>query len=154
MSLTRPFSSLRDDLTRIFNEMDQEFFSPALGGRRPGLTHLGQPLSLLTPPVDIVEEENEIKVTAQVPGIKPEDIDIEVDDNTLVINAETVEKEETTEGNVHRKEIISGKFFRRVPLPTEVEGEKAKASFENGLLKVTIPKSKVSRRHKIKVGNR
>lgn len=150
MSLMRPFSTIREDLNRIFNEMDQEFLSPWLGGR--GRTELGgQVATVWAPAVDVIEAENEVQVKAQVPGIRPEELDIEVENNMLTLSGEHTEREEETRGNVYRKEICYGKFFRRVPLPTDVDPNKADARFENGMLTVRLPKSAESRRHKIKV---
>ncbi len=153
MSLMRPLSSLREDLNRVFSDLEQEFLSPWSPGRR----RLGEPeafLAVWTPPVDVVEDEKEIRVKALVPGIKPEDLSIEVEDHTLCLSGESFKKEEEEKGNFYRKEITHAKVFRRIQLPTDVQGEKAKADFENGMLTVTIPKSEETRRHKIKVSRK
>lgn len=152
MSLMRPMTSLREDLNRIFSDLEQELMMP-LGGRRrfePGLEQQQQ-LSTWVPPVDIIEEEGSIKVKALVPGLKAEDIDIEIDNNMLCLCGESVKEEAEEKGNFYRKEISSARVFRRIPLPTEVQSDKAKANFENGMLTITIPKSEETRRHKIKV---
>lgn len=148
MSLMRPFSSIREDMNRLFREMEQEFQAPQrakAGAERPELP------GLWGPPVDIIEEGDNIKVKAQVPGVKPEDIEIEVENDTLLLSGETRYTTEEDRGNVHLREIATGQFFRRIPLPTDVQGDKAKAEFQEGMLTITLPKSAEVRRHKIKV---
>lgn len=157
MSLMRPFSNLREDMNRLFNEIDREFLTPwtARGGMmgRGGESQSSDMMALWAPAVDIIEEDQDIKVKAQIPGIRPEDLDIEVDNHTLCICGETQEeRQEEQGGNVYRKEIAYGKFFRRVPLPTDVKAEEAQANFENGLLTITLPKAEQTKRHKVKVG--
>lgn len=150
MSLMRPFSSFREDLDRIFHDIEQEMMTPWRGRGRM----MERPAELATiwaPAVDIIEEEKEIKVKAQVPGIRPEDLNIEVENQSLILSGESQYKEEEEKGNVYRREIAYGKFFRRVPLPSEVKADQAKADFEHGILTVTLPKSEETRRHRIKV---
>lgn len=119
-------------------------------GRRSG-EGVDSMLNLWAPPVDIMEKEREVLVTASLPGLRPEDINVEVEGNTLSISGETKEEKEEKEHNYHRREIVQGKFYCQVHLPTEVEGDKANARFENGMLMVSIPKSEQTRRHKIKI---
>lgn len=153
MSLMRPFSSLREDFNRLFKELDTEFFSTTTtGGSRMGQTDIFQ--NLWAPPVDVIDQEKEILVKVQVPGITPDKLDIDVEDNMLTLTGETAEiyMEPQGGGNVVRQEIAYGKFFRRIPLPSEVQPDKAKAEFENGILMVRLPKSGETRRHKIRLG--
>jgi len=155
MSLMRPFSSLREDLNRIFSEIDHEFFpswaSPTVRGGELARRELP---SMWVPPVNMVEEENDIKVQVQVPGIKPEDIEVEVEEDTLTLSGETIQEKEEEKGNCLRREIAQGKFYRHLHLPADVLPDKVKAEFENGILTVTLPKSEKTRRHKVKVGGR
>lgn len=154
MGLTRPFSSLREDLNRIFNEMDREFFStPALmSGRGQPEGAGGSALSVVwAPAMDICETENELLVKVSVPGLKSEDIQLEVEDDVLTIQGESRQESESQEKNFHRKEIVCGKFFRRVQLPVNVQGEQAEARFENGILNITLQKAQQARRHKIPI---
>jgi HSP20 family protein len=152
MSLMRPFSSIRDDIDRMFREMEREFLTPIRGRggyAEPGTTDIS---TVWAPAIDMVEENNNILLKVQVPGIRPEDLDIEVENNTVTLSGESRQREEETKGNVYRQEICYGRFYRRVPLPTEVQADKAKANFEHGLLTISLPKSEETRRHKIKVG--
>jgi HSP20 family protein len=154
MSLIRPFSSIREDFNRLFRELDSEFFTTPLA--LPGRGQGEQLQTFLSPAVDVIDEEKNILVKAQIPGIKPENIDIDVENNTLTLTGETTEKFEDTQkqGNLVRQEISYGRSFRRIPLPADVNGEKAQAEFEHGVLTIKLPKSEETRRHKIKVQKR
>lgn len=151
MALMRPLSTLREDINRMFSDIDRGFFSP-LAVPSSRMLELGaETPSVWMPAVDVFEENNDIKVKAQVPGIPPENIDIEVEDSSLTLSGETAQRAEETKGNVYRQEICYGRFFRRIPLPTDVQADKAKADFQDGLLTVTLPKSEEVQRRKIKV---
>lgn len=95
---------------------------------------------LRTPRMDIYEEKGNVIAEVELPGVDPKDIDIEVKDNLLKVEAKKEEKKEEKEKGYYRKEISKGYYKRVVPLPVEVKGEKAEASYENGLLKIVIPK--------------
>ncbi len=92
-------------------------------------------------PVNVYETENEVVVKAELPGAKKEDLDINLQDNTLTIKGQTHEETEVKEENFYRRELRTGSFFRAVPLPVEVKSEELKASYENGVLTVTAPKA-------------
>jgi HSP20 family protein len=141
---------MRTDFDRLFSDLERELLAPALVGRRSG-EGMDSMLNAWSPPVDIMEKEREIVVNASVPGLRPEDINIEVEGNTLSISGETKQENETTDKNYHRREIVQGKFYRQVQLPVEVEADKANAHFDNGMLMVSIPKSEQTRKHKIKI---
>lgn len=150
MSLMRPLTSMRSDFDRLFSDLEREFFSPSWAGRRPGD---GQetPVSLLAPPVNVYENEHEVIVEALVPGIKPEELNVEVENNLLTLSGESRKENEERNKNYYRREILEGRFYRQVQLPTEVEGDKANARFEHGRLRITIPKSQQTRRHKVQI---
>lgn len=97
-----------------------------------------------TPYVDIKDKKGEIVVAADLPGVEKGEISINIRGDTLEISAEKKkEKEEKDEeAGYIRRERSYTRFYRSVPLPTEVDKEKVKASFENGVLKVELPKTK------------
>jgi len=103
------------------------------------------------PPVDIYEKGNNVIVETPITGIEPEKVDISVEDNTLVLKGKSEKKSEVEEKNYYRKEVRYGSFYRAVSLPAKVIGEKAEASYEDGLLRVVIPKAAIAREKKIKV---
>ncbi|MFN3301492.1 MAG: Hsp20/alpha crystallin family protein [Patescibacteria group bacterium] len=103
------------------------------------------------PPVDIYEKGNNIIVETQISGIEPEKVDISVEDNTLILKGKSEKKSEVEEKNYYRKEVRYGSFYRALSLPTKVIGEKAEATYENGILKIVIPKAAEVKAKKIKV---
>jgi len=95
--------------------------------------------------MDIYEEGNNVVAKVELPGVDPKNIDAEVKDNVLKVEAKTEEKKEEKGKGYYRKEISAGYFKRAVPLPVEVIGEKADAKYEEGILKVVIPKKQVKK---------
>ena len=91
--------------------------------------------------VNMLQTDNDIVVEASIPGVKPEDINISVTGDTLTLRGEMKEDEEYKEANYHIKEMRHGSFSRTMPLPVKVNSDKAKAEFENGVLKLTLPKA-------------
>jgi len=103
------------------------------------------------PAIDMYEKGNNVIVEAPLPGIDPEKVDISVEDDVLIIKGKIEKKSEVEEKNYYRKEIHKGGFYRSILLPAHVQGDKAKADFEEGVLKVTIPKKKAKPAKKVKV---
>jgi HSP20 family protein len=124
-----------------------EFFS--------GRTWPGRASSLFegewTPSVDVAESDGDIVVTAELPGIAKDDVDISLSNDVLTIKGEKKEEKETKEENYHRIERRYGSFQRSIPLATGVQGDKAKANFKDGVLCVTIPKSEEARPKQIEI---
>jgi len=103
------------------------------------------------PAIDVYEEGNNIIVEAEVPGVDPKDIDIEIEDKTLRISGKMEKKEEVKEKNYYRKEIKSGSFERTVSLPSEVKEEEIEATMKDGILRIILPKQKTSSPKKIEI---
>lgn len=145
MSLARwdPFRealSLREAMDRLFEE---SFVRPARGWLS---SELG-----LTVPVDMYETDDNVLISAAVPGLKPEDVDISITGNTLTMKGEFRSKEEGKRGSVHFQERRYGKFQRSIALPTGVDTDAAEAEFEDGVLKVTLPKTEKAKPKQIPV---
>lgn len=117
----------------------------------PAWGELARPFEGRIPTVDVVDRDADVLVKAEVPGIKKDDLDISVSDNMVTIKGETRAEEEKEEGDYYRREISRGSFSRTVALPSDVDPDKAKASFKDGVLELTIPKVEKSRRRSIKV---
>ncbi len=100
------------------------------------------------PKMDIYETEKEVVARVELPGVESKNINIEVEDNTLKIEAKTEEKKEEKKKGYYRKEISSGFYKRVVPLPAEVIGKEAKADYVEGILTITIPKIKPKKEKK------
>ena len=127
MSLIKwaPFFSEFDDMDKVMGEM-----LPAVRGNQFGFT----------PAIDMYEDKDNVVVETQLGGIDPEKVDISIENNVLTIKGESEKKSEVEDKNYYRKEIRRGSFYRSIPLPTKVDGDKALATNEEGILKVTIPK--------------
>lgn len=102
-------------------------------------------------PLDMREEDGQVIVEASVPGVKPEDIDVSVEDGMLTIKGEMKgEKEEKREGYL-MKERREGSFYRAVRLPEAVDSSQAASSYKDGVLRITMPKRPEKQPQKIKV---
>ncbi len=141
-----------------FEEMDRlmESFFPRQWLRpfrwdTPSWSELGAPLEMRTPRVDIIDRDNDIVVKAEVPGVKKEDLDVSITDTTVTIKGSSSHEEKEEKGNYYRCEISRGTFSRTVALPSNVDTEKAKAVFNDGILELTIPKVEKAKRKSITV---
>ena len=132
--------------SELFRPLFEDMFAPSAGGNR--LNDL-----MRAPNADVVEGQNEIRVMVELPGMRSEDISLELENNVLTIAGE--KKEERTEGDDrawHLSERRYGRFSRSFVLPRDVEQEGISANFENGVLTVRIPKSEKARRRQIQIG--
>ena len=97
------------------------------------------------PKVDIIDRKNEII------GVSKDNLDVSLSDNTVLIRASTRHEAQEERAGYYRREMIRGEFQRTIPMPANVKGEEAKASFKDGILELTIPKVEQSKRRAIKV---
>ena len=137
----REMVSLRDAVDRLFEE---SFVRP-----RGWLTTWQSGVGTFT--LDVVEEGDNLIVKASAPGVKPEDIHVEVKDEVLRIFGETRKEEEKKEEKYHIREHHYGRFERSVMLPYPVQIDKAEAVYENGLLTLTLPKGESVRPKQIPI---
>jgi HSP20 family protein len=139
-----------------FEEMErrfEEFF------RRPfsllGPSWFPRPRMLameeLSPTVDIFEDGNDVVVKAELPGIKKEDIDVKLTDNTITISGEKKKEEKVEKKNYYRMESSYGSFTRAFSLPAEVQTDKAKAQYNDGILEIRVPKTEEAKQKEKKV---
>lgn len=104
-----------------------------------------------SPSVDIYETENEIVLTAEVPGVDEKNIEIKLEDNTLSLKGDRNFEKETKEENYHRIERAYGSFYRSFTLPRNVDQDNIKAESENGILRITMPKKPELKPKKVKI---
>ena len=105
-----------------------------------------------TPRMDIYETDNKVVAEVELPGVDPKNIEVEVKDGMLKVEAKQKEVKEEKGKGYFRREMGARYFKRVVPLPTEVQEEKAQAEYENGILKIEIPKvAKKEEKKKIKI---
>ena len=144
-----PFLSLHREMNRMFEDM----------WRGAGLTpaNEGGPGAVLSPRLNVSETETEIRVTAELPGVSENDIDVDLNDDVLVIRAEKKMERKEEKENFHVVESAYGTFQRALQLPGPVNADQCNASFENGVLTVTVRKSEQqqqSRRIQVQAGGR
>jgi HSP20 family protein len=104
------------------------------------------------PPVDVYEDEQNLILKLEIPGLNDEDINVSVENNTLTVQGERKFEKEEKEENFHRIERRYGSFVRTFKLPTTVDAEKVEASYEKGILKITLAKRAEAKPRQIKVG--
>jgi HSP20 family protein len=102
-------------------------------------------------PLDIRNTADTLVVEAAVPGVKPEDVEITIEDGRLTISAESREEREETKGETLISEIRRGSVSRSVALPQGLEADKATASFENGVLRLSIPRAEAVKPRQIRI---
>lgn len=127
-----PFFSLHREMNRLFDDFFHDFDAPMLPR---GFGAAGSNW----PNVEISDSEKELRVTAEVPGMEEKDIEVLLDDGVLTLRGE--KKGETEDKDRKFSERFYGRFERRIPVGADIQEEKVKASFTNGVLSVTLPKN-------------
>jgi HSP20 family protein len=130
-----PFLALHREMNRVFDDVFRGFDLAPFGSFRASE-------GLDWPNIDVDETETDIRVTAELPGLEEKDISLEIANGMLLISGE--KKSETEDRDRRFSERYYGRFERRIPLD-DVEQDKASASFKNGVLTVTVPKSREAR---------
>jgi HSP20 family protein len=102
-------------------------------------------------PLDVAQEGDNIIVKASVPGVKPEDIDVSIENDVLTIKGQTKEEREQREGNYLMRERRSGSFYRALRLPDTVDSDKAQPHYENGVLSITFPRLESKRAKRLQI---
>ncbi len=134
-----PFASFRREVDRLFDE----FF----GGRSVwGVPFPTAGAGELLPEVDIVETDDAYKVVAELPGVDPDDVSIELRGDMLTIRGEKKAEREEKEENRYLVERRFGRFERTIRLPAEIEPDKAEASFDKGVLTIRLPKPEAAQK--------
>jgi HSP20 family protein len=106
---------------------------------------------VITPAIDVYENKDQVVVEAPISGIKPADVNIEIEDNILKISGQSEHQSEVDDKNYYRKEIRSGAFYRAVALPKAVKSDQAQATYKDGILKITIPKADEAKPRRISI---
>jgi len=134
----REFSTLQDRMNRLFRE--------SFEGQDQALA-----TSSFAPAVDVYEDEHQVTLKIEVPGIDEKDIDVRVENNTLTVAGERKIEKEEKEENYRRIERQYGSFTRTFTLPSTVDSEKVSANYEKGVLKIALPKKAEAKPKQIKV---
>ncbi len=157
MAVWDPFDEIRrleEEIDSVFNE-----FWRTGGGRRRALPTSAkrkekgeiapyEEAIIWAPAVDVIDREKEIVVKADLPGVDKKDVKIKIDPETISISGEIKKEKKEENETYYREERVYGSFSRVIPLPAEVDPEKAEAKFENGVLEITAPKVKPAKKVK------
>lgn len=137
------------DLFRDFSDMDDRLFGLTLF---PGLERTFPAFKGSWPTLDIAEDKTNITIKADLPGLKQEEIEVNVDENdVLTIKGERKAEAESKEKNYHKIERVYGAFERSLQLNTAIDKEKIKATYKNGVLDITLPKIEKAKPKQIRV---
>jgi HSP20 family protein len=134
----REFSTLQDRMNRLFRD--------SYGDNQEALT-----TTTFAPAVDVYEDEHNISLKIEVPGIDEKDIDVRIENNTLTVHGERKFEKEEKEENFRRVERQYGSFTRSFTLPTTVDAEKVTANYDKGVLKIQLAKKAEAKPKQIKV---
>jgi HSP20 family protein len=127
---TDMFSNLQREIDRVFQDFGR--------GGLPALGEFGR--TGMAMKVNVAEHDGAVEVTAEMPGCAPEDIDVQLKDGVLTIKGEKKVEKDDKQKDYHVMERSYGMFERSFTLPADVDGSKVEAAFDNGVLKVTLPK--------------
>ncbi len=135
-----PFRAMRDEMDDMLSRFTE------------GWNGDGSPAEMMRiPSLDLSEADNELQITMDLPGVKPDEIDVNVTGNTIRISGEHKEEKEEKGRTFHRIERRTGSFCRSVNLPCDVKEDKAAAEYKDGVLRITLPKSEEAKTRKLKV---
>jgi len=135
----REFVTLQDRMNRLLRDRGSE-------GQDDALTS-----TAFAPPVDVYEDEHQVTLKIEVPGIDEKDIDVRIENNTLTVHGERKFEKEEKEENYRRVERQYGSFTRTFTLPTTVDQETVQADYDKGVLKVKLAKKQEAKPKQIKV---
>jgi HSP20 family protein len=133
------FPSLRDEMDKLF----EDFFG------RSGCTPA--PEAGWIPAADIHETKKDVVVTMEMPAVNPKELSISIVEDRLTVKGEKKNEDEVREDDYYRCERTYGSFQRTIQLPAEVVGDKAKATYKDGVLKIVVPKSERAMPKEIKI---
>ena len=136
----REFVTIQDRMNRLFRDS----FGPE--GREEALT-----TTTFAPPVDVYEDEHNVTLKIEVPGIDEKDIDVRIENNTLTVHGERKFEKEEKEENYRRVERQYGSFTRTFTLPNTIDHDSVHADYDKGVLKVTLAKKAEAKPKQIKV---
>jgi len=141
-----------EEMERMFEQFMGRRWMHPFRWENPLWSEMAKSMEMRVPSVDVIDREDEVVVRAEIPGVEKDNLEVSLNDDRLTIKGSTrEEKEEKEAGEYTRREMSRGSFTRVVTLPANVDGENAKASFKDGVLEMTLPKLKPSKRTRINV---
>lgn len=140
-----------EEMERVFESMWPRAWHRPGRWEWPAWASSVMPFEGKSPKVDVIERDAEIVIRAEVAGVDKKDLDVSVTDNSVTIKGSTSHEEKEEQGEYFRCEMTRGSFSRTLALPSEVDGAKAKATFKDGVLELTVPKVTKAKRRSVKV---
>lgn len=142
---------LFEDMDRMFDSFLHQGWLRPFRELWPEMERLEEAVGFRAPRVEVIDQDTEMLVRAELPGIRREDLHVEMTEGMLTIHGEKRREEKIDERNVLRSEIIHGTFSRTLSLPSGLDAEHVKAEFENGVLTVHLPKLEKTERRQIEI---
>jgi HSP20 family protein len=143
--------SLFDDMDRMFDSFLTRGWLRPFRELWPEWARFEEGAELRTPRVDVLNRDDEVLVRAELPGVKREDLTVELTGDLLTIRGEHRHEERKEEGDLVRAEIARGTFSRTMTMPAGLDGEHVKAAFKDGVLEVHLPKLEKTERRRIDI---
>jgi len=143
--LQHPVATLHREVDRLFDDFFRGF------DRFPTSAFREERLTEFSPKINISENDKEIEVTVEVPGMDQNDVEINLRDDILTIRGEKKQEKEEKDKEYYHVERSYGSFYRSLQIPCEVEQDKVKATFKKGVLKINLPKSEKARENVRKI---
>jgi len=141
-----------EEMDKAFGSLLHRGWLRPFHGMFPDWAMTDRDFDLRMPRVDMLDNENEILVRAEFPGVDKKDLDVNISGQMLTIKGETKKEEKEEKGEFFRSEISRGSFSRTLQLPVEVDEKAVKATFDNGMLEVHLPKTTKVEKQKITIG--
>ena len=143
--------SVLDDMDRMFENLLTRGWMRPFREMWPDLARLEEAIELHAPRLDVIDRDDEVLVRAELPGVKRDDLAVEMAGGLLTIRGEKRHEEKVEKGEAVRTEIAYGAFKRTIALPTGLDQEQVKAEFHDGILEVHLPKLEKTERRQIEI---
>ena len=141
-----------EEFDRFFNQLRSRYWMhPSFHWPDAVQSHIPMFAEGRTPKVDIIDNDKDMLIRVELPGVDKKDLDISMTDNTVTIKAKTRYEKKEEKSDYYRSEIEQGLYTRTIGLPADVDIDKVTSSFKNGVLELTVPKMERSQRRAIKV---
>jgi HSP20 family protein len=131
-----PFYSLQQDINRLFDSFFQGFENRSMS------TFEETSSPMFSPSLDITETDSDVRVTIELPGLTDKEIDLSISENSLTVKGEKKEEREENTSGYYRMERLYGSFYRSIPLPCSIDRDKVQATFKQGVLSISMPKTR------------
>lgn len=140
-----------DEMDRWFEDFFPHGWLRPFRREWPSWGELAAPFEGRMPKVDVIDRDDAVVVRAEVPGVDKKDLDVSMTERSVTIKGESSHESKEEKGDYYRSEISRGSFLRTVALPSDVDTDKARAQFKDGVLELTLPKVVKAKRRTVKI---